>query len=143
MNTANKVRAISLAGCLACLAWAACPGPQPIPTPIGPVADAAAADAPLPIPLFDHKVFDCHQDVVKTEYQAARPDVKKCLSLPGAPDCLVALVGPYNAATAACLARDLGGDANASVLAGSSDPVDVLVAAAARTFINNQTVGYR
>lgn len=150
MNPVNAVRTLLLAGCLTVLAWTACPGPQPIPSPPGPpapgpqpVADAAVLDVPLPLPLFDHKVFDCHQDAVKAVYQAAKPDVKKCLVQASASSCLVDLATQGDPATVACLARDLGADANAAVLAGSTDPGDAVAAAAARDFINSQVIGYR
>ena len=143
MNPVNVVRLFFLAGCLSCLAWTACPGPQPIPTPIGPVADAAVADAPLPAPLFDHKVFDCHQAAVKAAYQAAKPGVKTCLAQAGTVDCLILRASDSSPDAVACLARDLGADANASVLAGSTDPVDLTAANAARSFINSQHLGYR
>lgn len=125
------------------LSLSACPGPQPVPTPIGPVADASPVDAPLPIPAFDHKVFDCRADVVKAEYQVAKPAIKTCLSSSSAPDCLAGKVGTYDAATVSCLARDLGADANAAMLVGSTDPADALAASAARIFINSQHLGYR
>jgi hypothetical protein len=108
MNPANVVSLISLAGFMVCLVLSACPGPQPLPTPIGPESDAAVVDAPLPVPLFDHQVFDCHQDIVKVEYQSAKPDIKRCLSLPGILGCLALQAGQYNVATVACLARPRG-----------------------------------
>jgi len=137
------VRCLGLAASL--LVFSTCSGAQPLPSPPGPVpADAASsADAPLPLPIFDHKVFDCRQAVVVVEYQGAKPDIKRCLSLAGAPDCLVEQAGQYNPATVACLARDLGADANAAVLAGSASSVDVAVAASARDFINSQLLGYK
>ena len=141
MNLFNAARILLLG--VGFLLTPACTGTQPLPTPIGPATDAASLDAPLPLPAFDHKVFDCRLDIVKIEYDGAKPDVKKCLSSTGAPDCLVKQAGQHDPATVACLARDLGGVANAAVLAGSSDPVDATVAAAARSFINSQTLGYR
>ena len=135
------------------LALSSCSGAEPVPTPIGPVADAAAVDAPLPIPTFDHKVFDCHQVVVLTWYDGARLGTYLCLSSSvvdasadppeSVGDCMVRQAGTFDPAVVACLARDLGASANAAVLSGRAGPYDAAVASAARDFINSQHLGYR
>ena len=76
-------------------------------------------------------------------YQDAKPGVLSCLSQAGAPDCLFLRAIENTPDVVSCLARDLGADANAAVLAGSTDPVDVAVANAARNFISSQHLGYR
>jgi len=144
------VRLLLLAAFL--LSLTACPGPQPIPPPPGPgpALDAGPPDAPLPPPLslFDHQVFDCHQAAVLGAYPATSPEVARCLSLPAsseqqAGDCLLAAAGTLGAAPVACLVRDLGADASAALLAGSTLASDSLAADAARSFILSNQLGYR
>ena len=137
------MRSLSLVPGFLALLLTACPGPQPVPTPLGPSADASTVDAPLPIPIFSRKVFDCHQDVVRVSYQGAKAGVGTCLAQAGAPDCLVARAAESSPDVVACLARDLGASANAAVLAGSTDPNVATTAAAARLFIESQVLGFR
>lgn len=93
--------------------------------------------------LFTGVVFDCHLDIVHTEYDEAKTDINRCLQLAGTTDCLVNQASQYNPATVACLARDLGADANASVLSGSTIAADQAMANNARYFINLHQLGYK
>lgn len=122
-----------------------CAHTSPTPT----AADAGIND------LFTGVVFDCHLDIVKVERDGAKPDIARCLQIAGteettienmarmASECLVNQAGQYNPATVACLSRDLGADANASVLAGSNIVVDKTMADNARAFINLHQLGYK
>ena len=124
----------------ACLGVAvACAVPQPVPPP-----------QPIPGDAFTNRVFDCRALVVAVERDSAKPDVRACLlgQAPGSCPaevgaCLACEAGQYASATVACLARDLGADCNASVLAGSVDPGDKACADAARKQITTWNVGYR
>jgi len=123
-----------------------CPVPQPVPVPPGPqpVADAARKDAPAS-DIFTAKIFDCHAGVVAVERESASSDVSYCLagSTSASVDACILKLGQYNNATVACLIRDLGADANAAVLAGSSDTTARVWANNARAWIIEHAIGYR
>ena len=114
----------------------ACTHPIPGPTPV-PTQDASAPD------LFAGKVFDCHLDIVRTERDAAMPDVKGCLVAITTAHCLVTLAVQYQQDTVACVARDLGANANAAVLAGHDVATNKPIADAARFWIQAEGLGYK
>jgi len=120
------------------LTLAACASVSPVPTP---GTDAGAADVPTNI--FTGQVFDCHQAVVANERGDASLGVSACLGQQDATSCLVGLTATYQAATVACLARDLGADANAAALVNPDDTGRATVAGAARSFITSCRVDYR
>ena len=124
-----------------------CPVPQPVPVPPGPqpVADAARKDAPAS-DVYTGKVFDCHAGVVNVERDSATGDVRYCLAgttSASVDSCVLSKLGQYNNTTVACLIRDVGADANASVLAGSKDTTEQVWADNARQWILEHNLGYR
>lgn len=124
-------------------ATTACTGPQPVPTPPGP-GPAPAPDAAPPAP-FTAKIFNCHLPVVSVERDSAAGDVSYCLdgsSSQAVDSCVALKLGQYNDTTTACLIRDLGADANAAVLAGSTDQGDRVRADNARAWILEHQLGY-
>ena len=117
-----------------------CPKPTPTPTPPAPIADALPVDAPSPISdLFTGRIFDCHGIAVAKERAAAVVPVQACLQTPPGV-CLVGLVGMFDAATVACVTRDLGATANADVLAGEVSALPI--ANNVRAWILAEHLGY-
>ena len=102
---------------------------------------------PAPVPttsdVYTSKVFDCHLAVVALERDSATVDAGRCLLGVAPTDCLVGLASTYQPDSVACAVRRLGADANAAVLAGSTDPNDKIVADAARAWFNAERVGLR
>ena len=127
MTSARLVLALVSLG-----AFARCTPTQPGPAPV-----------PTPTDRFTARIFDCHLPIVAVERESAQPDVTKCLVRGGATACLVDQAAQYNPATVTCLVRDIGANANAAVLAGSTDPNDELAADQARAFIVSHQLGYR
>lgn len=123
----------------ACATW---------PTPV-PNADAGQVDAPAPS-VFTGQVFDCREPVVAVERESARIEVGACLrgeapgTCPAEPiACLACEARQYNPTTVACVARDMGADANAEALANPADAVAKAMADAARSFVLTENLGYR
>ena len=139
MSTARTIITCVLFGALVGLAQN-CTQPQPGPAPVpGPVADASPVDAPV-ADIFTGKIFDCHGLDLDMRNEAM-PSVADCLKTAAVVSCLVLIPQPL--ALIACLVRDVGANANAAVLAGSTDPADEIVADQARGFISSHQVGYR
>jgi hypothetical protein len=114
-----------------------CAQPQPIPTPPPPIADAAP---PAPTDPFSNQIYDCHGlDLVQRG--DALLAAKGCLMAPNYVDCMLA--EPYSQTIMACTARDVGADANAAVLAGSTEESDKTIADNARAFIRSHNLGYK
>ena len=121
------------------------PVPSPAPGPTPTSADAAAVDVPsadvLPDP-FKNQDFDCHLPIVAAQYTAASSSVGACLASPPLA-CLAGLIGAYDINTVACLARDLGFEANNALLAGADAGINNSVADNVRTFINAEHLGFQ
>jgi len=146
MNSSKKIGlllAIALAILFFCMMFSGChPVPPPAPGPAPTTADAAVTDAPgVPDP-FKGRDFDCHLPIVAAQYTEASPRVGACLASPPL-SCLVGLLDAYDVDTVACLARDLGAEANNAVLAGTASGNDGSVAANARLFINSEDLGFQ
>jgi hypothetical protein len=133
MTQLNRAFVIAALGMLAALAICGCVQPLP-PAPPGPPAVDAAAD------VFTGQIFDCHAVPLSERGNAVAP-VGDCLASGYTPECLVDLVVTFAPATVACLARDLGSSANASVLAG--DPSQKPKADNARAWIVAHNLGYK
>jgi hypothetical protein len=118
------------------LAWLllGCVVPLPPAPPGPPVVDAGPAD------VFTGQIFDC-RGVPLSERGNALAPVGDCLASGYTPECLVDLVVTFAPATVACLARDLGASANASVLAG--DATQLPKADHARAWITAHALGYK
>lgn len=127
-----------LLGLTLALTLAACATPRPVPTPL---PDSGSVDAHSDI--FTSQVFDCHLTTVAVERESASVDVGACLRKSAPTTCLVGLVGSYRSESVACVARDLGADANASFVADPGDADAKVVADAARTFILSEKLGYK
>ena len=139
-QTARTIITCVLFGALAGIAQNSCTQPQPGPAPIPvPVADASPVDAPVS-DIFTGKVFDCHGFDLDVRNDTL-PIVAGCLKTAAVVACLTTV--QRAPALVACLVRDVGANANAAVLAGSTDPADEIVADQARGFISSHQVGYR
>ena len=106
------------------------------------VLDAAPADVPVSSDPFKGQSFNCHLPIVAVQYTEASPKVEACLASPPLA-CLSGLLGAYDINTVDCLVRDLGFEANNSVLAGTASGNDGTVAANARIFINTEDLGFK
>jgi hypothetical protein len=118
------------------LCWPLACGTFPPPVPTPPVADAGPSD------VFTGQIFDCHAVPLGERGDALAP-VDGCLASGYTAECLVDLTikYPFALPTVACLARDLGASANASVLAG--DPTQQSKADNARAWIASHALGYK
>jgi len=128
---------LSLAGAcgIALLVAANCGTVPPTPSPgPAPVADAASGD------LFTGQIYDCHAVQLTSRANAVAP-VGDCLDGTATASCLVNLTVVFDAATVACVTRDLGAGANAAALAG--DTSYRARADAASAWIINHQLGYR
>jgi len=131
-----------------CMMFGGClhptPPPVPGPTPASPDAaspDVASADAPLLDP-FKNQDFDCHLPIVASQYTSASQSVARCLNSPPL-TCLAGLIPAYDVNTVACVARDLGFEANNTVLAGTDAGSSSAVADNVRNFINAECLGFK
>ena len=127
-------RSLGWLALLLCLAG--CPQPLP-PTPPGPtpVVDAG------PVDQFSNGVYDCRALIVASQRASAAEPVGVCLANGSA--CLVDLLVSFDAATVACVARDLGASANAAVLSGVASNTDIATARNARAWIVDHHLGYK
>ena len=107
---------------------------HPTPPPI-PVVDAAP-----PPDQFTGQIYDCH-GLDLGQREDAKLATKACLMASGYVECMLA--EPYPITTVACVARDVGAEANAAVLAGAGTDTDQTIANNARAFIAGHKLGYK
>ena len=104
-----------------------------------PTPPSAIDAAPAPDP-FTGQIYDCHGlDLVQRE--DAKLATKACLMASGYVDCMLA--EPYPRTMVACVARDVGTEANAAVLSGAGTDTDKAIANNARGFISSHNLGYK
>lgn len=145
--------AVLFYGCLPTPAPVPTPGPTPEPPPAVidasyPTPDAPtttdsypAADVQPTNSRFTGKSFNCFLPVVLAERASATDPVSKCLEAPPA-DCLAKLVGQFDVATVACVARDVGSSSLVSVRLGAAGPLDAVRARNAIDWILAEQLGY-